>query len=133
MKKFFLFGVFLYLLFMMSCNKDEFTEDNAMQAQKDIATYQDSLDRVNDSINQVNNYIREIYNAKIFQYKHLSIIKIEGNGFLRGQIRIIVDFLLKINDNELSLKDLEMQLKKIKLINKHLAPQSGLYLERVWY
>jgi tRNA pseudouridine38-40 synthase len=82
---------------------------------------------------EVNNYIREIYNAKIFQYKHLSVIKIEGNGFLRGQIRIIVDFLLKINDNELSLKDLEMQLTKTKLINKHLAPPNGLYLERIWY
>ncbi len=82
---------------------------------------------------EVNSYIREIFNAKIFEYKNKTIIKIEGNGFLRGQIRIIVDFLLKINEDKLSLKDLELQLNKQKLINKHLAAPNGLYLERIWY
>ena len=81
----------------------------------------------------VNNYIREIFDAYILQYKNFHIIKIIGNGFLRGQIRIIVDFLLKINENKLSLKDLELQLNKIKLVNKHLAKPNGLYLERIWY
>jgi len=82
---------------------------------------------------EVNNYIREIYDAYIIKYKNFYIIKIIGNGFLRGQIRIIVDFLLKINENRLSIKDLELQLNKIKLINKHLAKPNGLYLERIWY
>ncbi len=81
----------------------------------------------------VNHYIREIYDAYILKYKNFHIIKIIGNGFLRGQIRIIVDFLLKINENKLSLKDLELQLNKSKLINKHLAKPNGLYLERIWY
>jgi len=82
---------------------------------------------------KVNNYIREIYDAYIIKYKNFHIIKIIGNGFLRGQIRIIIDFLLKINENRLSIKDLELQLNKIKLINKHLAKPNGLYLERIWY
>ncbi len=82
---------------------------------------------------EVDNYIREIYDAYIFEYKNLHIIKITGNGFLRGQIRIIVDFLLKINENRLSLPDLELQLNKKALINKHLAKPNGLYLERIWY
>ncbi len=81
----------------------------------------------------VDNYIREIYDAYIISYKHFHIIKIVGNGFLRGQIRIIVDFLLKINENKLSLSDLELQLNKKALINKHLAKPNGLYLERIWY
>ena len=81
----------------------------------------------------VNHYIREIFDAYIIEYKNFHIIKIIGNGFLRGQIRIIVDFLLKINENRLSLKDLELQLNKKKLINKHLAKPNGLYLERIWY
>ena len=81
----------------------------------------------------VNNYIREIYDAYIIKYKNFHIIKIISNGFLRGQIRIIIDFLLKINENKLSLKDLELQLNKQKLINKHLAKPNGLYLERIWY
>jgi len=82
---------------------------------------------------EVDNYTREIYDAYIIKYKHFYIIKITGNGFLRGQIRIIVDFLLKINENKLTLKDLELQLNKTKLINKHLAKPNGLYLERIWY
>ena len=81
----------------------------------------------------VNNYIREIYDAYLLEYKNFTIIKIIGNGFLRGQIRIIVNFLLKINENKLTLNDLKLQLNKEKLINKHLAPPNGLYLERIWY
>jgi len=81
---------------------------------------------------EVNSYERVIFNAKIFPYKHLSVIKIEGNGFLRGQIRIIVDFLLKINENKLTINDLKAQLNG-KLISKHLASPNGLYLERIWY
>jgi len=82
---------------------------------------------------EVNNYIREIFEAKIFPYKKLWIVKISGNGFLRGQIRIIVDFLLKINEQKLNIEDLKTQLRKEKVINKHLAPPNGLYLERIWY
>ncbi len=80
----------------------------------------------------VKDYTRTIYLAKIFPYKNLSVINIQGNGFLRGQIRIIVDFLLKINENILTIDDLKAQLEG-KLISKHLAPPNGLYLERVWY
>jgi tRNA pseudouridine38-40 synthase len=81
----------------------------------------------------VNHYIREIYNAYAFEYKNFYVIKIVGNGFLRGQIRIIVDFLLKINENKLTIEDLKKQLNKEKLISKHLAKPNGLYLERIWY
>jgi len=81
----------------------------------------------------VKHYRRIIYDAKIFKYKHLNIIKISSNGFLRGEIRIIVDFLLKINEYKLTLNDLKKQLNKEKLISKHLAPPNGLYLERIWY
>jgi tRNA pseudouridine38-40 synthase len=81
----------------------------------------------------VNHYIREIYEAKAFEYKNLYIFKIRGNGFLRGQIRIIIDFILKINEEKLNIKDLKKQLNKEKLIYKHLASPTGLYLERIWY
>ena len=82
---------------------------------------------------EVNNYIREIYKTDFFKYKDFYVFKIEGNGFLRGQIRIIIDFVLKINENILSMEDLKKQLNKEKLISKHLAPPNGLYLERIWY
>ena len=82
---------------------------------------------------EVNSYEREIFNAYAFEYKNKTIIKIIGNSFLRGEIRIIIDFLLKINENILTLDDLSTQLNKEKLINKHLAKPNGLYLERIWY
>ena len=81
----------------------------------------------------VKNYIRTIYHTNIYTYKNLTIIKIIGNSFLRGQIRLIVDFLLKINENKLTINNLTKQLEKKELINKHLAPPNGLYLERIWY
>ncbi|AZV46835.1 tRNA pseudouridine(38-40) synthase TruA [Nautilia sp. PV-1] len=82
---------------------------------------------------EVNSYIREIYKTEIYKYKSFTVIKIAGNGFLRGQIRLIVDFILKINENILTLDDLDKQLSKKELISKHLAPPNGLYLERIWY
>jgi len=80
----------------------------------------------------VNSHIRTIFGTDIYEYKNLTVIKIVGNGFLRGQIRIIVDFLLKINENELTIEDIKKQLNG-KLISKHLASPTGLYLERIWY
>jgi len=81
----------------------------------------------------VKHYVREIFDAYIIEYKNFHIIKITGNGFLRGQIRIIVNFLLQINENKLTLNDLKTQLNKEKLFTKHLAKPNGLYLERIWY
>jgi len=81
----------------------------------------------------VHNHTREIFNAYAFKYRDKTIIKITGNSFLRGQIRIIVDFLLKINENILDIDDLKTQLDKKRVINKHLAKPNGLYLERIWY
>jgi tRNA pseudouridine38-40 synthase len=81
---------------------------------------------------EVNSYVREIYKTNIYDYKNFTVVKITGNGFLRGQIRIIVDFLLKINENLLTIEDLKAQLDG-KFISKHLAPPNGLYLERIWY
>jgi len=81
----------------------------------------------------VNNYIRTIYNANIYQHKNLTVFTFCANGFLRSQIRIMTDFLLKINQNQLTINDLKLQLTKQKLISKHLAPPNGLYLHRIFY
>ena len=80
----------------------------------------------------VNSYVRTIFKTNIYEYKDFVIIKIVGNGFLRGQIRLIVDFLLKINENQLTIHDIKKQLNGT-LISKHLAAPNGLYLERIWY
>jgi tRNA pseudouridine38-40 synthase len=81
----------------------------------------------------VNNYIRKIYKTNIILYKNYVIIKFIGNGFLRSQIRIMVDFLIKISDKKLTIDDLKNQLNKKELISNNLAIPNGLYFEKVWY
>lgn len=77
--------------------------------------------------------IREIYNINIYFYKSKLIIKFDANSYLRSQIRMIVDFLLKISDAKLTIEDLKTQLSKQKLISWTLAPANGLYLSRITY
>ncbi|RLD70958.1 MAG: hypothetical protein DRJ10_19840, partial [Bacteroidetes bacterium] len=73
MKKIFLSGVFLALVFMFSCTKDQFTEDDATQAQKDVISYQDSIDQVKDSLNMI---------GGIIQYS-VSVVPVDGGtGFV---------------------------------------------------
>jgi len=82
---------------------------------------------------EVHTFIREIYKTEIILYKNYVIIKFVGNGFLRSQIRMMVDFLLKISDKKLTITDLELQLKKIDRVSNSLVIPNGLYFERVWY
>lgn len=77
--------------------------------------------------------IREIYDVIIYQYKSYIIIKFSANSYLRSQIRMIVDFLLKISDKKLTITDLENQLNKKGQVSKTLAPPSGLYLSKIFY
>lgn len=77
--------------------------------------------------------VREIYNINIYQYKSLIIIKFSANSYLRSQIRMIIDFLLKISDGKLFLNELEQQLNKKRQVSKTLAPPNALYLSKVFY
>lgn len=58
MKKIFFPGVFLALMLIFSCSKNEFTESDATQAQKDVIGYQDSIDQVRDSLNMIGGIIQ---------------------------------------------------------------------------
>ena len=60
--------------------------------------------------------LREIFNIKIYEKNEFLIIKFSANSYLRSQIRMIVDFMLKISSGKLTLEDLENQLQKKKLI-----------------
>ena len=77
--------------------------------------------------------IREIYSIKIYNYKDLIVINFNANSYLRSQIRMIVDFLLKISSKKLTLEDLKNKLNKKKLVSWTLAPANGLYLSRIKY
>jgi tRNA pseudouridine38-40 synthase len=77
--------------------------------------------------------IREIYNITVYKYKTFIIIKFCANAYLRSQIRMIVDFLLKISDKKLTIEDLQNQLNKKGQVSKTLAPACGLYLSKIVY
>ncbi len=79
------------------------------------------------------NYVREIYRAKIYKYKDFYILYFEANGYLRSQIRMMVDFLFKISNKKLTIQNLKEQLKNKKIYSRTLADASGLYLAKVKY
>ncbi len=77
--------------------------------------------------------VREIYRIKIYKHKDLVVLKFEANSYLRSQIRMMVDFLLKISDKKLTLDQLQDQLDCKQMISKTLAPPFGLYLTKIRY
>lgn len=77
--------------------------------------------------------IREIFSAKAYAYKDLSIFRFRANGFLRGQIRLSVASVLKVLEDKMSLEELKEQIGAKKVYNRLLAPSEGLYLSKIFY
>lgn len=77
--------------------------------------------------------IREIYDIKFYKYKNIYVFKFQANSYLRSQIRMMVDFIMKISSQELNLEDLKKQLKKQDLVSWTLASENGLYLSKINY
>ncbi len=77
--------------------------------------------------------IREIFDIKFYSYRDIWVFKFTANSYLRSQIRIIVNFLLEVSANNLSIHDIKIQLLKQKMINNNLASASGLYLSHIYY
>lgn len=77
--------------------------------------------------------VREIYNIRFYKYKDMYILNFIANSYLRSQIRMIVDFIMKISNDTLTIKDLQQQLNKKEQISWTLAPSNGLYLSKVSY
>ena len=77
--------------------------------------------------------IREIYNIRFYKYKDIYVLNFIANSFLRSQIRMMVDFIIKISQGKLTIEDLKLQLNKQRKISWTLAPSNGLYLSKVRY
>ncbi|HAZ04149.1 MAG TPA: hypothetical protein DCY97_18560 [Marinilabiliales bacterium] len=103
MKKILFPGVFLALLLATSCSKDEFTEEDATNAQKEIISYQDSIDHVRDSLNHI---------GGIIQYS-VSVIPVNGGtGFSGGSslksgnsVKSLSGAVVSVSQHGLLLKD----------------------------
>jgi tRNA pseudouridine38-40 synthase len=75
-------------------------------------------------------YIYRAYHKKINGYH---IIYFEANGFLRSQVRMMVEFAMGVALERLTVEE---QLEQLELKRKHsskLAPPNGLYLARIIY
>ncbi len=77
--------------------------------------------------------VRTMFKSKAYRYKNKTVLYFEANGFLRSQIRLMVAFLLKINEGKLSLDQLAEQIKNQKMHNTRPAPPNGLYLSNIIY
>ena len=83
-----------------------------------------------------NTTICTISNAKLIISKDQNRLRftITANRFLRGMIRIIVFYLLKIGTKKLTVEEFKNILElKTKVKDKHLAFPDGLYLSKIEY
>ncbi len=78
-------------------------------------------------------FVRTIHRARGYRRGDLYVFLFEADGFLRSQVRMMVDFLLKIGAGRLSEEDLVRQLAAQEVISTDLCPPNGLYLSRVFY
>ncbi len=77
--------------------------------------------------------IREIYKAYYIQRHHYHFIYFQANGFLRSQVRMMIEASMLYAKNELSMSSLHEQLRCKKKHTSRLAPPEGLYLANIIY
>lgn len=79
--------------------------------------------------------IRFVQDIKIYKKGNYISIKITGNGFLRGMVRLIVGAMLSYSNGKITLKDVKdslgSSLKKLPI--NYSVPAHGLFLTRVKY
>jgi tRNA pseudouridine38-40 synthase len=76
---------------------------------------------------------RTIFKAGAYRYKRMIVIYFQGDAFLRSQVRMMCDMVLKVANGELCQEDLIDQRDKKRKVTTTLAPACGLYLSRVYY
>jgi len=77
--------------------------------------------------------VREIYNIKVKKLHNYIIIYFYANGYLRSQIRMMVEGALKVEQNKITIQNLKEQLNCQKRYFTTLAKPEGLYLFKILY
>ncbi len=80
-----------------------------------------------------NTTIRKIYKVHYRKRGAYHVIYFEANGFLRAQVRMMVEAAMLCAQSSLTLKQLREQLQGEVKHSTHLAPSEGLYLAKVIY
>ena len=76
---------------------------------------------------------RTIYRARHITLGSYSAIYFEANGFLRAQVRMMVDAVMLCATGQITLEMLKEQIDGVNRSSRSLAPASGLYLARIIY
>ena len=75
--------------------------------------------------------INQVYTANFFPEMSY-VFTIQGAGFLRSQIRLMMGTLIQLGKGELQLTDIEESLQpENTLVMSYIAPASGLILNRI--
>jgi tRNA pseudouridine38-40 synthase len=82
---------------------------------------------------EVGSTVRNVTSCRYRKYKNINIITIRANGFLRSQVRMMVDISMKYAMGKLEFKDILNQINCKEKISTTLAPAKGLYLTKVIY
>ena len=77
--------------------------------------------------------IREIYQARHIQRGEYHIIYFQANGFLRSQVRMMIDTAIHTVRHGLDTSVILAQLSGSSQTHTHLAPPYGLYLAHISY
>ena len=77
--------------------------------------------------------VREIYRTEYKEKNGYHFIYFHANGFLRSQVRMMVDAAMLCAQNKMSITQLQEQLNCEKKHTSRLAPAQGLYLARILY
>jgi len=77
--------------------------------------------------------VRKIYRAVYREFGNYHAIYFEADGFLRAQVRMMIETAMRCAKGEITLKELEEQLDLKHRYTTALAPSSGLYLARIIY
>ena len=82
----------------------------------------------------VNNTVRKITKISIFKKNNYVHIKIEGDGFLRNMVRMIIACFLNFNEAKIDIEEIKklfINPQKGKAVNK--VDGCGLYLYKTFY
>jgi tRNA pseudouridine38-40 synthase len=108
---------------------------NQVLLEKALKTFEGKHDFSNfiktGSITHTN--IRHIYEAHYKSYQNYHIIYFQANGFLRSQVRMMVEGAMQVALKTWSLEELKKQLHLEERTMTKLAPPEGLYLARILY
>ena len=77
--------------------------------------------------------VRKIYKTEYKERKGYHFIYFQANGFLRAQVRMMIEASMLCAREEITLEQLAEQIEGQEKHTSKLAPPEGLYLARVQY